>query len=170
MQRIQDENAELRADVKFLMDQNTLMVDYMAKNPAVGKFQHPVVISLATTQGHRILIPEVSDLITSLNQLTSHNFELLKRVPEITCNIGPIKKFTFSFFFYFLIAIFDIFQDIHAALKPFSAQIADVEENIQAIVRRNNVVDEEMQGMKNDIQSLSDKILVIKVSFIRYLI
>ena len=55
-------------------------------------------------------------------------------------------------------------------MEPLSAQISDVEENIEAIVRRNNVVDEEMQGMKNDIQSLSDKILVIKVSFIRYLI
>ena len=55
-------------------------------------------------------------------------------------------------------------------MEPFNAQIADIEENIEAIVRRNNVVDEEMQGMKNDIQSLSDKILVIKVSFIRYLI
>ena len=55
-------------------------------------------------------------------------------------------------------------------MEPLSAQIADVEENIEAIVRRNNVVDEEMQGMKTDIQSLSDKILVIKVSFIRYLI
>lgn len=52
-------------------------------------------------------------------------------------------------------------------LKPLSTQIADVEENIVAIVRRNDVVDEEIQGMKTDIQSLSDKILIIKVSSYR---
>ena len=54
--------------------------------------------------------------------------------------------------------------DIESALEPISAQLADVEENIQAIIRRNEVVDEEFQGMKTDIASLSDKILAIKVS------
>ena len=49
-------------------------------------------------------------------------------------------------------------------MEPIAAQIADVEENIEAIVRRNEVVDEEFQGMKTDIASLSDKILAIKVS------
>ena len=43
-------------------------------------------------------------------------------------------------------------------------QIADVEENIESIVRRNDIVDEEIQGMKTDILSLTDKILSIKVS------
>ena len=98
MKRIKDENAELRADVKFLMDQNTVMVDYMTRNSAEGNFQQPLDNSLVTTHGHRSLIPEVSNLITSVNQLTNHNFELLKRLPENTGNIGPIKKFTFSFF------------------------------------------------------------------------
>ena len=45
-------------------------------------------------------------------------------------------------------------------------QIADVEENIESIVRRNEVVDEEIQGMKIDINSLSEKITAIKVNFI----
>ena len=43
--------------------------------------------------------------------------------------------------------------------------MADLEEDIESLVRRNEVVDEEFQGMKTDIASLSDKILVIKVSF-----
>ena len=43
--------------------------------------------------------------------------------------------------------------------------MADLEENIESLVRRNEVVDEEFQGMKTDIASLSDKILAIKVSF-----
>ena len=56
-------------------------------------------------------------------------------------------------------------------MEPLVAQIADVEEDIESIVRRNEVVDEEFQGMKTDILSLSDKILAIKVnSFIPKLI
>ena len=51
-------------------------------------------------------------------------------------------------------------------MAPFAEQIADVEENIEAIVRRNEVVDAEFQGMKTDIAALSDKILAIKVSFV----
>ena len=96
MQRIKDENAELRADVKFLMDQNTKMVENMERNPATSIFQLPAETSHSTIHGHRILMPEVANLITSVNQLTSHNFELLKRVPDN--NIGSIKKFTFLFF------------------------------------------------------------------------
>ena len=42
--------------------------------------------------------------------------------------------------------------------------MADLEEDIESLVRRNEVVDEEFQGMKTDIASLSDKILAIKVS------
>jgi len=49
-------------------------------------------------------------------------------------------------------------------LEPLNSQIADVEENIKSIVRRNDVVDGEIQGMKTDILSLSEKILAIKVS------
>ena len=43
-------------------------------------------------------------------------------------------------------------------------QINDLEENIASIVRRNDIVDGEIQGIKNDMISLADKILVIKVS------
>lgn len=49
-------------------------------------------------------------------------------------------------------------------MEPLSAQMADLEEDIESLVRRNEVVDEEFQGMKTDIASLSDKILAIKVS------
>ena len=64
------------------------------------------------------------------------------------------------------LTIFDIFKDIESALEPLSMQIADVEENIEAIVRRNDVVDGEIQGMKTDINSLSEKITAIKVNLI----
>ena len=43
-------------------------------------------------------------------------------------------------------------------------QLSDLEENIASIVRRNDIVDDEIQGIKSDMISLADKILAIKVS------
>ena len=43
-------------------------------------------------------------------------------------------------------------------------QISDLEENIESIVRRNDIVDDQIQGIKSDMISLADKILAIKVS------
>ena len=43
-------------------------------------------------------------------------------------------------------------------------QISDLEENIESIVRRNDIVDDQIQGIKSDMISLVDKILAIKVS------
>lgn len=45
-------------------------------------------------------------------------------------------------------------------------QIADAKENIEVILQRNEIVDEQIQGMKSDINSLSEKITAIKVSLI----
>ena len=59
--------------------------------------------------------------------------------------------------------LYDPMKDIESALEPLTAQIADVEENVKSIVQRNENLDEEIQGMKTDIISLSDKILAIKV-------
>ena len=55
---------------------------------------------------------------------------------------------------------------MESALEPLSAQITDLEENIESIVRRNDIVDEEIQGIKSDMISLAEKILAIKVSSI----
>ena len=49
-------------------------------------------------------------------------------------------------------------------MEPLSTQMTDLEENIESIVRRNDIVDDEIQGIKNDMISLVDKILAIKVS------
>ena len=54
--------------------------------------------------------------------------------------------------------------DMESALEPLSIQITDLEENIASIVRRNDIVDGEIQGIKSDMTSLTDKILAIKVS------
>ena len=88
----QVENVELRADVKFLMDQNNLLVDSLASKSISGNYQKPVENNISTTIGHRSLIPEVSNLITSVNQLTSHNFELLKMARDPGNDIGLYKK------------------------------------------------------------------------------
>ena len=43
-------------------------------------------------------------------------------------------------------------------------QITDLEENVASIVRRNDIVNDEILGIKSDMISLADKILAIKVS------
>ena len=53
-------------------------------------------------------------------------------------------------------------KDVSAALAPLSASIDEVEIAIESIAERNNRVDDEMKIMKNDISSLSSKILVIR--------
>ena len=47
-------------------------------------------------------------------------------------------------------------------MAPLSASIDEVEFAIESIAERNNRVDDEMKIMKNDILSLSSKILVIR--------
>lgn len=63
-----------------------------------------------------------------------------------------------------LVLQYDPLKDIGSALEPLTAQIAGVEQNMKSIVHRNEILDEEIQGMKTDIISLSEKILAIKVS------
>ena len=48
-------------------------------------------------------------------------------------------------------------------------QITDLEENIASILRRNDIVDGEIAGIKSDMISLADKILAIKVSSINFI-
>ena len=70
------------------MEQNTVLTDNMERKLTVGKFEQPAEISLFRTDGQRSLLPEVSNLITSVNQLTSHNFELLKMAKVPGNDIG----------------------------------------------------------------------------------
>ena len=73
------------------MDQRSVLVENMERKATEGNFEQPKETGLSTTHGQRILIPEVSNLITSVNQLTSQNFELLKmaRLPEKDFGMGP---------------------------------------------------------------------------------
>lgn len=74
------------------MDQNIVLVENMASKPISDNFQQPIENGISTINGQRVLIPEVSNLITSVNQLTSQNFELLKiaRIPGN--DIGMYQK------------------------------------------------------------------------------
>lgn len=45
-----------------------------------------------------------------------------------------------------------------------SAYISDIEKTIESIVNRNDEVDKEIQSMKTDIGSLSEKFSTFKVS------
>ena len=51
-------------------------------------------------------------------------------------------------------------------MEPLSAQITDLEENIDSIVKRNDIVNDEIKGIKSEMISLADKMLVIKVGSI----
>ena len=74
------------------MEQNTVLTEKMERKPTVGNFEERVETSLSRTDGQRILIPEVSHLITSVDRLTSHNFELLKMAKVPGNHIGAGHK------------------------------------------------------------------------------
>ena len=60
------------------MDQNSELVENVGEKPANGIREKATEISLSMTNGQRTFMPDVSNLITSVSQLTSQNFELLK--------------------------------------------------------------------------------------------
>ena len=70
------------------MDQNTVLTDNMERKPTNVNFEQPAVTSLSTITGQRSFLPEVSHLITSVDRLTSQNFELLKMAKVPGNNIG----------------------------------------------------------------------------------
>ena len=69
------------------MDQNSVLVENIASKPVDGTHGKPV--ELSTKNDHRgILTPEVSNLITSVNELAIQNFEFLKVARETGHNLG----------------------------------------------------------------------------------
>ena len=72
------------------MDQNSERVENVRRYPMNGNDEKPAKNSLIESHGQLIFMPEVSNLITSVNQLMSHNFELLKmaRVPGNDIGMG----------------------------------------------------------------------------------
>ena len=74
------------------MDQNIVLVESMASKPISGNNQQLMENGISATNDQRVLIPEVSNLITSVNQLTSQNFELLKMARVPGNKIGLYQK------------------------------------------------------------------------------
>ena len=72
------------------MDQNSERIENMERYPTNSNTEQLSKNSLTESHGQLIFIPEVSNLITSVNQLTSHNFELLKmaKVPGNDIGMG----------------------------------------------------------------------------------
>ena len=97
--KIKDENAELRADVKYLMEQNSVMVENIGRKSTDGINQQPIDTSVSTINGQRILTPEISSLITSVNELA------MKLGRESGNNIGMDKSLEFENFIFDLIDI-----------------------------------------------------------------
>ena len=94
--RFKDENAELRADLKFLMEQNSIMLENMERKPADGNGEKLAETSLSATNGQRIFTPEISNLITSVSELAIKNFETglkLGREPENDMGMDKLLEF-----------------------------------------------------------------------------
>ena len=70
------------------MDQNTVLTDNMERKPTNANFEQPAVTSPSAVTGQRGFLPEVSHLITSVDRLTSQNFELLKMAKVPGNDIG----------------------------------------------------------------------------------
>ena len=64
----QGENADLRADVKFLMEQNSELLENMGRKPTTGNFEQPSETILPTINGQRIFLPDFSNLMASVSQ------------------------------------------------------------------------------------------------------
>ena len=65
-----------------------MLTEKMERKSTVGNFEQSAATSLSRTDGQRSLLPEVSHLITSVDRLTSQNFELLKMAKVPGNDIG----------------------------------------------------------------------------------
>ena len=67
------ENSELRADVKFLMDQNSVLVEHFASKSTETSDEETLDVSfagrIAGINSEQSIIPEVSTLMANFNEL-----------------------------------------------------------------------------------------------------
>ena len=70
------------------MDQNSELVENVGAKPTNGIREQAAEISFSMTNGQRSFMPDVSNLITSVSQLTSQNFELLKMARIFGSDLG----------------------------------------------------------------------------------
>ena len=64
--------------MKFLMNQNFVLTENMERKSTNDNLERPAETSVTTSIGHYGFIQEVSNLIKSVDQLTSQNFEFLR--------------------------------------------------------------------------------------------
>ena len=60
------------------MNQNSVLTENMERKSANDNFERPAETSVATSMGHYGFIQEVSNLVRSVDKLTSQNFEFLR--------------------------------------------------------------------------------------------
>ena len=63
------ENTELRADVKFLMDQNSVLMDNIASKSTEFEQKEILDASFLRKNSQQSIIPEVSTLMANFNEL-----------------------------------------------------------------------------------------------------
>ena len=60
------------------MNQNSVLTENMETKSTNDNFERPAETSVATSMGHYGFIQEVSNLVRSVDKLTSQNFEFLR--------------------------------------------------------------------------------------------
>ena len=60
------------------MNQNSVLTENIERKSANDNFERPAETSVATSMGHYGFIQEVSNLVRSVDKLTSQNFEFLR--------------------------------------------------------------------------------------------
>ena len=78
----------MRADVKYLMEQNSIMVEKMEEKSTNGIYERPAETSLSTTLGQRFLTQEMSSLRTIVHELPVKIYEMLQFGNEPRYDIG----------------------------------------------------------------------------------
>ena len=74
------------------MQQNSDIIERMEEKSTDGIYKQPAETSLSTINGQRNLTPEMTSLITSVNELPCKIFEMLKIGKETGSEIGMDKS------------------------------------------------------------------------------
>ena len=74
------------------MQQNSDLVEKMERMPINERNEQPTQTNLSTTTGQRILTPEISSLITSVNEQALKNFETGLKLGREPANDNGMDK------------------------------------------------------------------------------
>ena len=74
------------------MEQNSFIVENMERKSTDVNYEQPIESNVSLTNGHRILTPEISNLITSLTELAFENGLKLGKEPGNDIGMDKSRK------------------------------------------------------------------------------